>query len=728
MVKPVPAVLALAISAALAGTTVNAQEIAIQDKADELEVIVVSGTRTPKPLKDVAGSISVVTEEDIDRQVVTDMNQLFQYDPSVKVTGGAGKAQNIVVRGMGSDRILMIKDGMRMNEGYGANGLNDIVGRGFVETDILKQVEVAKGASSSLYGADALGGIVVFTTKDARDYLDEGDSFGGKVSLGYVENGKQANGSVTLAHRAGSFEHMLNMVKRDGEEQQNYNESDSPFDIESNSLFYKARYDINSDNYFTFSADFWRQDVDGQSADGLLTYFRGLAKYGYNVVTENTQGGKSSDAYQLRFVSETATSLYDTLNMSLYSNHTQEESQEYGQLDINAPMFGVVEIRDMWKTANYEQKTLGFLSNATKALNDTHTLGYGLDVETTESVRSVHEYREVEGNVTKDTRTDKFPKNNTLRAGLFINDEITLLNDKLIITPGARFDYYEMDPNGILKIDGTAFSKIDESNISLNFGALYHINDELSAYVQYGQGFKVPAYDLAYLEHYNQTSSSYAYQVLPSDDLKPEESDTYEIGLRGNFDNFAFTSAIYYNKFDNFLATTLLSSQAINNPDGSFSHTLDTYSYENIDSVTIKGAELGLTYYISDDLNLFANAAYTDGKNDNTGDYLTSISPLSGVFGASYEWSELTTQVVANWSERMTKVNEGATEVAGYVSVDWLVQYQATDALSFNLSVKNLFDTEYVDYTNVAGHGEDSDIYNQASAGRNFSAKISYSF
>lgn len=115
-------------------------------KADDLEVIVVSGSRTEKPLKDVAASISVITSDDIEKQVVTDMSQLFLYDPSIQVTGRVGGAQNIQVRGMGSDRILMIKDGMRMNEGYGANGLNDIVGRGFIDTDTLKQVEVAKGA------------------------------------------------------------------------------------------------------------------------------------------------------------------------------------------------------------------------------------------------------------------------------------------------------------------------------------------------------------------------------------------------------------------------------------------------------------------------------------------------------------------------------------------------------------------------------------------------------
>lgn len=160
--------------------------------------------------------------EDIEKQVVSDMSQLFKYDPSVQVTGKVGGAQNIIVRGMGGDRVLMIKDGMRMNEGYGADGLNDIVGRGFIDTDTIKQVEIAKGAASSLYGSDALGGIVVFTTKDASDYLDEGDTFAGKLKAGYNDVNRQYTIGGTLAFTTGQVEHLLNGSYRDGEEQQNF--------------------------------------------------------------------------------------------------------------------------------------------------------------------------------------------------------------------------------------------------------------------------------------------------------------------------------------------------------------------------------------------------------------------------------------------------------------------------------------------------------------------------
>ncbi len=729
MRTPTKSMLSLAITAAISLPSISyADEMASNNVAQELEIIVVSGTKTEKPLKDVAGSISVVTSEEIEKQVVSDMNQLFKYDPSVQVTGTAGGAQNIVVRGMGSDRILMIKDGMRMNEGYGANGLNDIVGRGFIDTDTLKQVEVAKGAASSLYGSDALGGMVVFTTKDASDYLQDGETIASTIKAGYANNTNQTNLSSTLALKSGDFEHLINVGLRDGEEEQNYYGSEAPFTIESHSVLYKAKYALDDEQALHFSADLWEQTTKGDSADGLLAYFRGLEEYGYNVETENSTSEKSTDSFKLSYNSDRELAFADIINVSVYHTKSTQDDEEYAFLDINAPMFGVVEQRQMWKTGIYQQTTNGLLSNASKKLNNMHTIGYGVDIESTNSKRTVHEYREVEGAPTKDVITNKFPENDTFRAGLFINDEIKLLDGSLVVTPGVRFDKYEMDPNGALKETGEEFAIIDETNASFNFGALYYLSDTLSAFFQYGQGFKVPAYDLAYIEHSLQPASEYKYNIIPADDLSPEKSDSYEIGLRGHFGNLAFTSAIFHNKYDDFLSTELLKRDMVMNDDGSFSHIEDTFQYQNIESVTIKGAELGLTYYIGDNYALFANAAYQDGKNDLTDEYISSISPLSGNIGVNFEFDKVSSDVIVNWAKRMTKVNEGKAEVAGYGTLDWQVNYQLNERLTANFAVNNLFGKEYVKYNNVAGHSDGANMSQMTEPGRHLAMSVRYQF
>jgi len=729
MFKPTPTVLACAITAALLTPITHAdvlESTSIENTAQNLEIIVVSGSRTEKALKDVAGSISVITQEDIDKQVVSDMSQLFKYDPSVQVTGNVGGAQNILVRGMGGDRVLMVKDGMRMNEGYGANGLNDIVGRGFIETDTLKQVEVAKGAASSLYGSDALGGIVVFTTKDASDYLSDGETFAGNVKLGYSDTGKQNNLGATIALATGDIEHVLNLTTRDGKEQQNYAETKPELDIESSSILYKGKYNISDDNFISFTADVWNQDVKGDTAYGLLEYFRGLD--GYDIVTENSASGKDNTSFQLRYHIETPTAFYDILNASIYSNETKQEDVEYGQLDINANFgYPLIEIRDMWKTSVYEQNTLGFLSNASLKINDVHTIGYGVDIENSEALRTEVKLYEVEGTPKNGypQEVEKFPTTDVFRAGIFFNDEITLLDGKLTVTPGARFDTYEMDPSGATKENGDVYKKFDENHVSLNIGALYKITENVALFAQYGQGFKVPAYDLAYIDHDN---SLYGYKIVPSEDLTPEESDSYELGLRGHVGDFYFSSAIYYTKYDDFLSVALIDVESSINPYSGQETDVLVYQYQNIDSVTIKGAEVSLSYDINNNVSVFANASYQDGEDDTTNEYITSITPLSGVAGLSFNTENLSSELVVNWAQRMDKVPSQSTETAGYGVVDLLVNYQINDNLTMNVAAANIFDKTYVKYINAAGHAEGSSLENRTEVGRSISASIRYRF
>lgn len=715
--------LALAIAAHTQGVLAESQH---NENHQDMGITVISAKRVEQKLEDVIGSVSVMTAEDMEKQVITDMNQLFRYEPGVQVTGSVGGSQNINIRGMSGNRVLIIKDGMRMNEGYGANGLNDIVGRGFIDTDTLKQVEVAKGASSSLYGSDALSGIVVFTTKDASDYLKDGETLAGSAKAGYSDNSKQASLGATLALRTGPVDHLLSVSGRKGEEQQNYKKDKQPFDIDSQSILYKTRLHLNDTDSIGFSADLWDQEVKGSRADGLLSYFRGLGQYGYRIASEGQTQNKKTRSFKLNYLSDADRFLYDHLNVSLYLNTNQQKENESGFLDINAPMFGTVEQRDMQQKALYKQRTKGFLSSATKRLNNMHELGYGLDIESTQSQRSVNEKRVVLGNPgspnNRDIHTNKFPKNDIKRYGLYVNDTISLLDGRWQIIPGARFDRYEMNPNGATQTDGTAFKSIKKDNISFNLGTLYELSPELTMYAQYGQGFKVPAYDLAYIEHDLQPTSNYRYTIVPNGDLSPEKSHTYEIGLRGQTGNLSYNTAVFYNKYKDFLETALISSTTT----GTVVH--DIFHYQNIDSVTIKGIEAGIKYDLSQTLSVYGNASWQDGKDDKTSDYIRTISPLSGIVGLGYQDGSWNSDLILNWAKRMNKVNSGEIKTPGHATLDWQVGYNFKDTVKVNLAAFNLLDKKYIKHTSAAGHAESSNLTSLQEAGRTFNASVSYHF
>lgn len=717
---------AIALTAVPAASAQSANETSEQEV---IETIVVTAQRREQPISDVAGSISVISSDEMDQLVVSDLNQIFKNEPGVEITGRSGKSQNIVVRGMGGDRVLIVKDGMRLNEGYGADGLNDIVGRGFLETDTLKQVEVAKGGYSSLYGSDALAGIVVFVTKDASDYLEDGQTFGGNVRVGYAQITDQDNIGGTLAGLLGDTEHVLSATLRDGVEEENFYDTTEPFEIDSTSVFYKGKWNVTPQDAFSLTADYWEQQSAGDSADGLLFYFRGLAPYGYNITAENTETTKTNQSYKIGFKTEQAWTLYDEAQLAFYYNKAEQEDIEYGQLDINAPLFSVFEVRDMWKTGIYEQETWGFLSNAVKAVGDMHVFGYGLDVEQTTSLRSTHEYRVANNVVTLDSYSNQFPKNEVFRAGFFVNDQMTFLDGDLIVTPGARLDIYNMDPNGALKTNGDPFREFDESHVSFNLGALYHFSDRLTGFAQYGQGFKAPSFDLAYAEHYNQPTSSYIYEIIPSDDLDPEESSTWEVGLRGHLGPISYSGVYYHSDFTNFLTVGLVSSTTVfAGTPPVFSHVHEVYQYQNIDSVTIQGVEGSAYYYATSFLTLYGNASWQDGTDDTTGDYIRTITPLGGSLGVSWVEDNWSTDVILRWAADMDKVNAGELKTPGYNVVDWTFEYRFNDRASLNLAVNNLLDQEYVRHLNVAGHASSQNVDYFTEAGRNLSVRLKARF
>ncbi|MDP7593297.1 MAG: TonB-dependent receptor, partial [Litorilituus sp.] len=109
-------------------------------------------------------------------------------------------------------------------------------------------------------------------------------------------------------------------------------------------------------------------------------------------------------------------------------------------------------------------------------------------------------------------------------------------------------------------------------------------------------------------------------------------------------------------------------------------------------------------------------------------EYIESINPLMGSVGLTFEQDTWSSELIVNWANRMSKVNDGKMKTSGYGSVDWLVNWQINDALKLNLVANNLFDKEYAMYSNVAGFDATDDVNSFTEAGRNFSVNVKYRF
>ena len=122
-----------------------------------LEPVVVTATRTEVAIQDVLASVDVVAGDYLIRQPAADLGDALRFVPGVEVArlGGPGQQTSLFLRGTESNHVLVLVDGLRMNPGTIGTAAIQNVAPEFVE-----RVEVVKGPRSTLYGSDAIGGVI----------------------------------------------------------------------------------------------------------------------------------------------------------------------------------------------------------------------------------------------------------------------------------------------------------------------------------------------------------------------------------------------------------------------------------------------------------------------------------------------------------------------------------------------------------------------------------------
>jgi vitamin B12 transporter len=164
------------------------------------ETIIVTATRTEIPLSDAIVPVTVITREDIELSLATDLAELLRFQAGIDIgrNGGPGQATSIFIRGTESNHTLVLIDGVRMNPGtLGGAAIQHI------NPDIIERVEIVKGARSALFGTDAIGGVINIITRRAdKAFLETGvgagsfDSRSGFVSGG--NRGENGDFGITL--------------------------------------------------------------------------------------------------------------------------------------------------------------------------------------------------------------------------------------------------------------------------------------------------------------------------------------------------------------------------------------------------------------------------------------------------------------------------------------------------------------------------------------------------
>lgn len=177
MMKRRQATAGLVCVLALSGSTFAAEpETTIKDD------MVVVATRVPTPRMQIAGSVTVITADDIARSQKTTVLDVLQQTPGLHVTrnGGPGTTAGVFLRGAKTEQTLVLIDGVEVNDPSVSGREADLSA---LDADNIERIEVLRGAQSGLYGSDAIGGVINIVTRKGSgrpraSLLVEGGSFG----------------------------------------------------------------------------------------------------------------------------------------------------------------------------------------------------------------------------------------------------------------------------------------------------------------------------------------------------------------------------------------------------------------------------------------------------------------------------------------------------------------------------------------------------------------------
>ncbi len=715
-----------------AGGILLAAPAVAQESGDRIEELIVNATRLPRTIENIAGTVSLLTAERIEREMADDLDDLARFQPGIAVsTAGRGGNEGFSIRGIGGNRVLTIIDGIRSNDIFTAGPAT--YGRDSIDTDHIKSVELIRGPASVLYGADAIGGAVIFTSKDPRDYLQDGRNTYFGLRAAAADADEQHRGGFTAALQNGPVGLLAQYTRREFVEHEvNGPGRLNPQDGNSDSLLLQMNWDLAPGQLLRFGIDNFAEEIATQldsDIDRTVSESRGL---------DNTARLRFGIDYEWR----AETGLFDALQASVNrmdtdaSQTTEQLRTSHSFIDPRNPRsYGGTEARRR-SAFDFNQQTLALNLNLSKKIEAglaTHAIAYGANWEETETERPRDRCEEAlsSGQITcriaafPFARPEVFPNKtipdtSSTRSGLYLQDEITFGEGRLTLIPGARYDRYQMaaspdpllDGTGAVRGYGFAVESIEEGATSLSLGALYDFDETWSIFGQYAEGYRPPNFSEANQSFVN---LGFQYATVPNPELAAEESQGLEFGARANFESAYLSFAVYRNRYTNFIENEFVG----------FEGPISLFQNRNIGKVQIRGAEFDARFAFSERWRARASVAYARGDNQTASTPLDSVDPLTAVAGLGYDaasgrWGGELLLTLVGEKNRVSSANHVRADA--YQVVDLIGRFNISDTARLRFGAFNLTDELYARWINISGFSEDavSSIENARQPGANF--------
>ncbi len=603
-----------------------AQEYTVEQY--ELGEVVVTGSRTQMLIDDSPSAMTVITAEEIRRMGVSNVYDAIVRTASITPATGADRA-HIGIRGSSEQEVLFLLNGRNIAAAEDSKGRKQR-SEWLMQTlniNSVERIEIMRGNASAIYGAEASAGVINIITKQA------GES---QTTLGAVVSNYGVN--TYFSHDFGQIGNWDAIFNANYSYQFGLRQEPAGVngeDVEGAYIDYPEGPSAN------FMLDMGYAINDNHELR-LFSNIMYTDTYSYNFVPQI-----GTEPESLTRKGGTNTRLNAVLSyMGTVGSHDYMLSMGYDYLmvdeyDQKAPPFSLID--------EYHISLLTLEARDTWYLNDYNTLTFGGSFKLTDiSSEDIQTIWNTQG------------ISNTTEFALYFQDEIALFDDRLLLIPSIRYDYY------------STFG----GHFSPRLAMTLHLNEYNRFKASVGTSFVPPDTERLY-------SNTASTQGNPN--LQPEESIGYEFRYEFDYNNLFAAATYFYTDY---------------------SQTIDQYKvsgvryYRNIGASTHEGIELELSYTFLENFTLTTSYLHSNFTIESTG--LPSIGNPENVFtaGLSYfnpEWDFSASVYARIVDDQLVYIDDEDNPQhvvwADYNSVSLSLSKTWLDKYSLTFSVDNLFYT-----------------------------------
>lgn len=773
--SPARSTLACALLAALTAPIALAEPVPVD--ATVLDQVVVTAAGFEQKLTDAPASISVVTRVELEKRPYMTLIDAVRDLEGIDVGETSDKTgqKTISMRGMGPDYTLILIDGRRQNNhgdiypnSFGGNQFNHIP-----PLDMIERIEVIRGPASTLYGADALGGVINIITRKVSNRwtgsatlghnIQENSDFGSDTTLDFALSGPLVQDVLGLTVRGARYERDAStpeyeiITAPDGTEFERslgFGGGGKTVDNTNKELGITLSWTPTDSQSLLFDYDTSRQIYDNTpfinnlgneayplgTVDGIAGLWRAAPQAGYSSDQEFTRDqwaithhgdwefGRSFVSLSRVETDNHGRTLPLTVAERLLHKQIFQGTGDYAGMSVDERRALMVQTFLPRPKRNLQSSQYTLDAKIDMAMGDDHHVVFGgqmIDGELDDGVFGMEQGGDGAGVVQDHEMWSLFAEDNWTPT------------DALTVTGGVRYDHHNMFGG----------------QVSPRLYGVYNLSSNWVLKGGVSTGFKTPKTTDLY-DGVTGFGGQGTTPFIGNPDLEPETSVNSEIALYWNAPDAGhnFNITVFNNDFKHKIARgeTNLSCAQTNGvrPCANLGDYellgYGTYAQNiNIDEARVRGAELAGRYEFSDAFSLRANYTWTDSEQlSGTSKGLPLTNTAEHMANTTLEWlatEKFSMQLMGEYRSKRYRgsldANGNPQYYEGYTVFHLGGQYRFTENLSFAARINNLLDEDFTSFQTVWTQGTDGsyspsylDDYNNKDKSRNLWLSLNLSF